>query len=140
MVVDHIAGTGTHAVRLHWLGGDFPYAFDAAASRLTLKTDAGDFFVQVRDREGRVVAADVAAGQEQPPRGWLSRYYGQKSAVPSFAVAVDREVPATLVSVLSGGQPAAVEVVGECWSIRQGDRCLRLRIADGRVTELTCTS
>src|SRR4029077_8952559 len=103
-------------------------------------TDQGEFFVQVRDRDGHVRAADVVAGQEHPPRGWPARYYGEKAAVPSFAVAVDREVPTTLVSVLSGGRPAAVEVVGECWSIRQGDRCLRLRIADGRVTELTCTS
>jgi asparagine synthase (glutamine-hydrolysing) len=140
VVVDHIAGTGTHGIRLHWLGGDFPYAFDAAAGRLALKTDKGEFFVQVRDRDGHVMAADVVAGQERPPRGWLSRYYGEKTPVPSFAVTVDREVPTTLVSVLSGGRPAAVEVVGECWSIRLDDRCLGLRIADGRVTELTCTS
>ena len=140
VVIDHVAGTGNHDVRLHWLGGDFPYAFDAAASRLTLKTGAGDFYVQVRDCDGRVMPADVVAGQERPPRGWLSRYYGEKIAVPSFSVAVNREVPTTLVSVLSGGHQPLVEVVGECWTIRLDDRSLRLRIADGRVTELTCTS
>jgi asparagine synthase (glutamine-hydrolysing) len=140
VVVDHIRGTGNHAIRLHWLAGDFPHAFDAPANRLTLKTEAGDFFVEVRDREGRVMTADVVAGQECPPRGWLSRYYGEKIAVPSLAVALDREVPITLVTLLSGGQPAAAEVAGECWTIRLDNRCLRFRIAEGRVTELTCTS
>ena len=49
VVVDHIVGDGSHAMRLHWLGGDFPYSYDAGASRLTLNTAAGDFFVQVLD-------------------------------------------------------------------------------------------
>jgi asparagine synthase (glutamine-hydrolysing) len=140
VVVDHIQGTGRHAIRLHWLAGDFPYTFQASENRLDLKTDAGDFYVQVRDREGRAMPADVVAGRQQPPRGWLSRYYGDKTAVPSFAVAVDCDVPATFVSLLSGGRPAEVEVVGECWNIRLDDGCLRIRIADGRITELTCTS
>jgi len=134
VVVDHVTGSGSHTMRLHWLGGDFPYAFDADASRLALETEDGHFFIQVLDVEGHPMAADVVSGQDKPPRGWLSRYYGEKVAVPSLAVAAAREVPATFVSVLSGGRKPKVVVDGPNWSIDMIDRCLRFQLADGRVT------
>jgi asparagine synthase (glutamine-hydrolysing) len=140
VVVDRVAGSGRHALRLHWLGGSYPYAYDADASRLTLETAAGNFFVQVMDAQGQSMPGDVVAGQERPPRGWLSRYYGEKIAVPSFAVAVDRDLPATLVSVLSGGSQPEVVVNGTQWSIRIDDRCLNFQLSDGCVSALTCTS
>jgi hypothetical protein len=139
VVVDHVAGSGSHAMRLHWLAGDFPYAFDAVDSRLTLKTEAGHFVVQVLDAQGRPIAGDVAAGQEQPPRGWLSRYYGEKIAVPSLAAGVDRDVPFTFVSVLSGGRTPDIAVDGAQWSIDMDARRLTFQLADGRVSALACT-
>jgi Heparinase II/III-like protein len=140
VVIDHVSGSGTHAIRLHWLGGNFPHAYDADASRLTLQTGAGAFFVQVLDERGLPIAGDVVAGQERPARGWLSRYYGEKVAVPSFAVAGNRELPATFVSVLSGGRQPDVEVDGGRWTIRLDDRSASFRIDDGMVSELACTS
>jgi asparagine synthase (glutamine-hydrolysing) len=140
VVVDHVTGAGSHAMRLHWLGGDFPHVYERAASRLTMETPAGDFLVQVFDERGQAREGDVVAGQERPPRGWQSRYYGEKVAVPSFAVAVDRDLPATFVSVLSGGSQPDVTVDGTNWSIRLDDRCLGFELADGRVSVLTCTS
>jgi asparagine synthase (glutamine-hydrolysing) len=134
VVVDHVTGSGSHALRLHWLGGDFPYTFDPHDSRLALETEDGHFFVQVLDTRGRPIAGDVVAGQEKPPRGWLSRYYGEKIAVPSFAVTAERDLPVTFVSVLSGGSKASAIVDGAAWSIVMGDRRLRFRLADGRVT------
>jgi asparagine synthase (glutamine-hydrolysing) len=140
VVVDHVTGSGRHATRLHWLGGDFPYAYDAGASRLTLETEAGKFFVQVLDAAGQSIPGDVVAGQERPPRGWLSRYYGEKIAVPSLAVTADRDLPATFVSVLSGGREPEVAVDGQRWSIGIDGRRLGFTLADGRVSALTCTS
>src|SRR5207249_2722763 len=70
VVVDQIAGAGRHGVRLHWLGGDFPHSYDADAGRLTMKTAAGDFGVQVLDAGGDSLRGDVVAGQDLPPRGW----------------------------------------------------------------------
>ena len=81
--------------RIAWLGGDFPYVFDRADGRLSMQTPAGDFSVQVLDERGHARDGDVVAGQERPPRGWLSRYYGEKIAVPSLAVAAECALPAT---------------------------------------------
>jgi len=139
VVVDHVTGTGRHTTQLQWLGGDFPYAFDASTSRLTLDTEAGPFFAQVLDPEGRPIAGDVVAGEERPPRGWLSRYYGEKVAVPSLAVAAERDLPATFVSVLSGGRTPEVAVDRANWTFGLDDRQLTFQLADGRVSALACT-
>jgi len=139
VVVDHVTGTGRHTMQLQWLGGDFPYAFEAGASRLTLDTEAGPFFAQVLDPEGRPIAGDVVAGQDRPPRGWLSRYYGEKVAVPSLAVAAERDLPATFVSVLSGGRTPEVAIDRADWTFGLDDRQLTFQLADGRVSALACT-
>jgi len=135
VVVDHIAGSGQHAMRLHWLAGDFPHTYDGDISRLTLQTDAGPFFIQALDERGAPLPATVVAGQEHPPRGWLSCYYGEKIAVPSFAVHVAQVLPATFVSVLSGQHQPMVDVNGEDWSIAVGERRVNFRIIDGRVSQ-----
>jgi asparagine synthase (glutamine-hydrolysing) len=133
VVVDHVTGAGAHAIRLHWLGGDFPYVFERAAGRLTLQTPSGDFLIQVFDERGHVLKGDVVAGQERPPRGWLSRYYGEKIAVPSLAVDADRAIPATFVSVLSGGHRPFVEVNAETWSVVVRNRRVGFQLVNGRV-------
>jgi len=135
VVVDHIDGHGSHAMHLHWLGGDFPYTFDDDACRLALNTDQGDFFVQAFDIQGAPLPATVVAGQMKPPRGWLSRYYGEKVPVPSFAVDVEQPLPATFVSVLSGGHRPVVDVAGEKWSIALADQRVQFQIA-GRELKL----
>jgi asparagine synthase (glutamine-hydrolysing) len=134
VVVDHVTGSGSHAIRLHWLGGDFPYVFDAIDNRLALETEAGGFFVQVLDAQGQPIPGNVVAGQERPPRGWLSRYYGEKVAVPSLAVAAEQDLPMTFVSVLSGGRTPEITVDGAEWSIVMNDRRLNFLLVDGRVT------
>lgn len=137
VVVDHITGDGSHAMRLHWLCGDFPYSYDAGAGRLMLNTVAGEFFVQVLDARGHSIAGDVVAGQEHPPRGWLSRYYGEKIAVPSLVVEAERPLPATFVSVLSGGRTPEVRVSGERWSIGVGDKHVGFQVVDGLFSDVT---
>jgi hypothetical protein len=137
IVVDHITGEGSHALRLHWLGGDFPNAYEASAGRLTLNTGAGDFFIQILDTRGRPVPGDVVAGRVHPPRGWLSRYYGEKTPVPSLAVETEGALPATFVSVLSGGTQAGVRVVGEDWAIDTRDRRVAFRLTDGVLSSVT---
>src|SRR5690606_21437655 len=95
VVVDRVAGEGEHRARLHWLGGEYPHVYDPAVSALILETPAGPFHVAVYDEAGAPLAGDVARGQEDPPRGWLSRYYAEKVPVPSLAV--HREGTAPLV-------------------------------------------
>jgi hypothetical protein len=102
VVIDRIDGEGDHAVRLQWLCGEFPFVADEANGGITLQTPKGPFTVRVFDEQGHGVRATAAAGAEEPPRGWLSRHYGEKVAVPSLVVERQLPAPATFVSVLSG--------------------------------------
>jgi asparagine synthase (glutamine-hydrolysing) len=105
VVVDTVRGDGGHTARLQWLGGPYPHRYDVPAGRLEVETPAGPFTVTVLASDARPLPGDVVAGGETPPRGWLSRYYGEKVPAPSLAVSRSGEAPLELVSVLSAGRP-----------------------------------
>jgi asparagine synthase (glutamine-hydrolysing) len=130
VVVDRLDGSGTHRIRLQWLGGEFPYTVGPnREASLQLRTPDGPFFVSVFDDEGRRVRGDVAAGQDDPPRGWLSRSYGKKTRVPSLAVELSGQLPFALVSILGPHVPS-VSVSASSWSVTAGDR-----VVDFEMTE-----
>ncbi|HEX5475293.1 MAG TPA: alginate lyase family protein [Vicinamibacterales bacterium] len=104
IVADQVCGRGHHSVRLHWLGGDFPWVAAPADNGMDLRTSSGVFTVRTFTAEAAPLGGDVIAGSDEPPRGWLSRYYGEKVAVPSFATELTGSTPITIVSVLAGAQ------------------------------------
>ena len=116
IVVDQVRGTGTHEVRLHWLCGEFPFQYDQAQARLTLETPRGEFSILTLDNGGQSLAGDVVAGREEPPRGWVSRYYGEKRPTPSLAIERTAKLPFTFVSVLGAGKPI-VEISDGIWAV-----------------------
>ncbi|PYR33795.1 MAG: hypothetical protein DMF93_24530 [Acidobacteria bacterium] len=130
IVVDRVEGTGVHALRLQWLGGVFPWT--AAANGMDLSTPSGPFTVRVLDEDGNAAAATVAAGVAVPPRGWLSRYYGEKVAVPSLVVERRTELPATFVSVLSGA-PYSASLAKNRWTIELENDRVVFDMAGGRI-------
>jgi len=130
VVVDRILGSGTHGARLHWLCGDFPY--DETAGGLILDTTEGEFSIRVLDDAGQPLAGDVVSGQEKPPRGWLSRYYGEKQPVPSLAVKQRGTLPLTFVSIL-GARTPQVGTSDGVWQIDGSRSTTRFRIADGLI-------
>jgi hypothetical protein len=67
--------------------------------------------------DGEPLQATVLAGSEQPIREWLSRYYGEKTPVPSFEVCVRREFPCRIVTILAAG-PASWSVVDDRWTVK----------------------
>lgn len=136
VVVDRVSGEGCHALRLHWLGGDFPFTCEPAHGALTLATPRGDFGVTIWSAAGEPLAATVVAGQESPPRGWLSRYYGEKVPVPSLAVEVAGGCPLTLVSVLGAGRPT-LRTVGERLEARSVRASASFRLQDGLFESVT---
>lgn len=130
VVVDRVVGEeipGGHSARLHWLGGQFPFDADEQPGRLTMRTPSGPFTVQVFDRAARPVAASIVAGQESPPRGWMSRYYAEKVAVPSLATEVRTSLPVLFISVLSGADASL-----ERDESREGEYILRTATAEHR--------
>jgi asparagine synthase (glutamine-hydrolysing) len=128
VVVDRIEGAGTHHVRLHWLGGGFPYRLsgDGRAS-FQLETPDGPFHVGVFNAAGRALSGEVIAGQSDPPRGWLSRYYGEKVPVPSLSVEVSERLPLQMVSILGPYVPT-VSVSASSWSVGAGDRVVEFEL------------
>lgn len=129
IVMDRVEGTGTHRVRLHWLGGDFPYrASDDGRASLELDTPAGPFHVAVVDGSGKLLSGDVIAGQSEPPRGWLSRYYGEKVPVPSLSVEVCERLPLSMVSILGAHVPS-VSVTASTWSVTVGGRAVEFALS-----------
>lgn len=134
-VVDRVSGRGRHAVRLHWLAGPYRHRYDPGAGRLELDTPAGPYTVTVLGPDARPLAGDVVRGGEDPPRGWLSRYYGEKVAVPSLAVVREGEAPVELVSVLAAGRPQA-SFDGRRWSLEAGGSRVSFRLDQGRFAEV----
>ena len=98
-------------------------------------TKLGPFCVCVYNERGEPLPGDVAFGANDPPCGWLSRYYGEKVPVPSFAVERDGPLPCCFISVLSAGD-AQVEVNGAQWRVEAGDTSLVFRIEDARFAQV----
>jgi asparagine synthase (glutamine-hydrolysing) len=129
VVVDRIEGSGTHRIRLHWLGGDFPYrpGLDGQ-TLLQLETPDGPFHLAVFNAVGRPLSGEIVAGQNDSPRGWLSRYYAEKIPVPSLSSVVSGRLPLTLVSLLGPHIPC-VTVSDSSWSVMSGERMLEFELA-----------
>ena len=107
-------------IRLHWLGGDFPWRGDEHGNAgMQLDTPNGPFHVSVFNGNGVHASGDVVAGESDPPRGWLSRYYGEKVAVPSLAVEVNVEMPITFVTILGPCAPRA-SAAENSWTVEAG--------------------
>jgi asparagine synthase (glutamine-hydrolysing) len=136
VVVDRIEGFGTdrtHRIRLHWLGGDFPYrpGLDGQTS-LQLETPDGPFHLAVFNAVGRPLSGEIVAGQDDPPRGWLSRYYAEKVPVPSLSIEVSGRLPLTMVSLLGPHVPS-VTVSDSSWSVMSGERMFEFELAAGEI-------
>jgi asparagine synthase (glutamine-hydrolysing) len=136
VVVDHVLGSGRHEARLHWLCGEFPFEYHALEGRLELDTPRGEFSISVLDGNGRPMEGTVVAGQEEPPRGWVSRYYGVKEPTPSFAVKGTRELPATFVTVLAAGSPK-VKISNDIWTVSTGQAMTSFQLGNEGMIKVT---
>lgn len=129
VVVDRIEGEGRHAARLHWLAGDFAYEYTGAT--LALETPRGRFALTTYDVHGAALPGDVVAGQEDPPRGWMSRYYAEKVAVPSLVVTREGDGVIEFVTVM-GDARAEVSVSDRAWTIAHEGERVRFTLDAGR--------
>lgn len=145
--VDSVIGPGSHSATLQWLCGDFPQEFDAHRSHLTLTTPEGPFSITILNEKAEPCpGVNVVVGQEAPPRGWLSRYYGQKTAVPSLAAVASGSLPLTLVSILAAGRAVARlnpskaagnEEKGIGWTVDTDHLSASFRLVEGRFESIT---
>lgn len=105
VVIDDLIGSGCHTARLHWLLPELPYRLEGL--RIRLETSAGSYSLQTfcsKDNAVSLVrAAHTLAGEidNDPVRGWISRYYGDKESALSLAVHAQDVLPMRFVTVLS---------------------------------------
>lgn len=121
VVVDDLLGTGSQRVEAFWHGGEFPYRVQA--NGISIETPAGDFHVCVFTGDGQPLDVDVAFGEENPPAGWVSRYYASMQPIPRITAMQHRGLPMRFVSILS---PHLVE------SVTEANGVTRIRLADSR--------
>ncbi len=131
IVADRVSGTGSHEMVLHWLAADFPYHH--AGGRLRLDTPAGPFSIAVYDDVGTPMTSTVIAGATAPPRGWMSRYYAERSGSPSLTVERTGEVPHGLLSVLGAGEPTLTRD-GDTFIVHHDGKHHRFRVDDGVIS------
>ena len=140
IVADTLMGTGEHDARLHWLGGEFTWATAPLANGMDLNTPAGTFEVRLFSKTGSPISADIQSGLDaadgNPPRGWVSRYYGEKAAVPSMAAGLKGALPITVVTIL-GESLASPVVVDKYWKIQSGNRIVEFNLNDGRFSAVS---
>lgn len=136
IVVDTIAGAGPHRVRLHWLMGAFPHEVDSESGLIRLETPAGRFELAVVEPGPVREKLDVAVGAEHPPRGWVSRYYGEKTPVASVAVQSVATLPLRFVTIFGPG-PLEHSVDGSSIVVCGPSGDLRLGISRDGLLSLT---
>jgi hypothetical protein len=135
VVVDQIDGTGSHRVRLHWLAGEFSSESDEARGRLALSTAQGMFGAAIHDGAATPLAGTIVTGQEDPPRGWLARYYGKKVPVASLATEVTGACPLTFISVLGADRPT-LELDGDTYRARAAGKAVSFRVRGGLIEDI----
>lgn len=74
LVWDRLVSRGSHTYRLHWLLPDLPFAWEAEAGRLSLRTQAGPYHLLVQTSAPDAEASLVRADPDSPP-GWLAPRY-----------------------------------------------------------------
>jgi asparagine synthase (glutamine-hydrolysing) len=131
VVCDRVGGEGVHEARVHWLCGPFPGAPDPEGAGYRLETPEGPFWIELRDAQGLPLPLDAASGGDDPPRGWSSRCFSEKVAVPSLAATLRARLPLVAVSVLAGGGRPKLSVEASEWSVALGASRVRFRLDEG---------
>jgi hypothetical protein len=85
LVLDRVTSAAEHDYRLHWLLIDAPYDCEESKKRLTLKTPAGPYFVEVASSANQG-ACSIIRADESSPRGWRARYYNYREPALSLAL------------------------------------------------------
>jgi asparagine synthase (glutamine-hydrolysing) len=84
LVLDRIISETEHEHRLHWLLMDVPYESDDSAKRLTLKTAAGPYRIEVGASNQSV--SSIVRAESRSARGWRARYYNHREPALSLAL------------------------------------------------------
>ncbi|MEE4356581.1 MAG: alginate lyase family protein [Desulfococcaceae bacterium] len=90
LVLDRMTSNEKHQYRLHWLLPDMPFEWDKDACKLSLKTPAGAYQIQMGmfSEHGKCT---LICGDKNSPRGWKSSYYSYREPALSADMTVCSE-------------------------------------------------
>lgn len=142
IVVDHLAGSGRHAVSSGFQLPAGVSVTETASSTKALRAfeiddgDGGTMTVHMSVSSG--LRCEVVRGADDPKSGWTSRGFGERSPAPRLQLNGNVELPAVLVTVLmpgGAGAGASVRVEGDGYGVSAsiGTDVGRQRFITGRV-------
>jgi hypothetical protein len=100
VIIDDVLGAGEHDLALRWRLCPAAWILDGAACSAQL--DGRDLTVALASSSGFDI--ELVSGREQPhPEGWESRYYGEKTPVPTLVAHGRSPLPVRFVTIV---QPA----------------------------------
>ncbi|MCB9554663.1 MAG: alginate lyase family protein [Deltaproteobacteria bacterium] len=121
LVFDWAYGATARTARVHWL---IDAEVTSADRVLALECDAGTLYAAAVDQRGGTLESELARGASDPPRGWISRHYGQRSPAWSWSIALPAS--GSLLTVFSGGRPPRI--------VCRGDRRFSVEAADSELS------
>lgn len=88
LIMDRLSGSSVHRYRLHWLLRNCDYTWNQSIGLLTLRTEAGDYYIQtgVQPRSGIYT---LARADMDSPRGWRAPYYNNREPALSLDLSVN---------------------------------------------------
>ena len=112
LIVDHLTGKQNHHYALHWLLADVP--FEEHKDILLLSFGPAKYKMQVGLTEGTSTFS-VVRGDKTSPRGWRSRYYGDKE--PAISAMLETDQPRVCFWTFFGFETDVVQVKGETFQL-----------------------
>lgn len=126
IIVDDLIGSTPHRFRVHWLlpdvefeereGCSIDFAFQSGSVKLLFASNAAVTMDIVRAGD-RLVGAGSAV---DPTRGWISRFYGQKTPALSVALEGNAKFPVRIITVLVLGSSSTTSISPDVSEIALG--------------------
>lgn len=96
VIVDDLTGSGEHEVALRWrLCGP-----EWKPEGNSWQTEVAGGAIRATIAVPQPMTHRMSQGQENPPEGWESRYYGEKTAAPTLLVSGPLLLPASILTVV----------------------------------------
>jgi asparagine synthase (glutamine-hydrolysing) len=107
LIADKLDSRASHLLRLHWLLADCEFEWNDPASRITLRTIAGDYRVGFAGL-GSPMRISVVQADPSSPRGWRATTYNHR--LPAVSVGVEARASAQTFFTVLGPQNCDLSV------------------------------
>mgnify|MGYP002398849497 CR=1 FL=1 len=106
LIMDRLSGSSVHRYRLHWLLRNCDYSWNQSIGLLTLRTEAGDYYIQTGVQSQSGIYSLMRADMDSP-RGWRAPYYNYREPALSLDLTVHDSL--TLFWTLFSPEPICIE-------------------------------